>query len=346
MYLFLPLLLSLLMGYSTAEEPDIDLKEKPVTITFAGDVMMDWSVKQTVKEHGPIHPFTEVTELVGSADYAVANLETAVTWSNDKYPKKYNFKSTPEALGGLQQAGFDLVSLANNHTMDYGTSGLLDTMDFIRSAKLDYFGAGANSKEAYQAHSVYIKGLNIKFLGFSRILPAGDWFAGKTKPGIASAYDLERVLSAVKRESRNADYLFVYIHWGYERNDFPASYQQDAARRLIEAGADGIIGSHPHVLQGFEYYQGKPIAYSLGNFLFPDYVSGKTAETGLLTIRLDGKTVKASFKPLYIADDRIIQLAGEAKKSAYRRLQALSPAVSLQNGEVIRRETYADKASD
>ncbi|WP_066173270.1 CapA family protein [Bacillus marinisedimentorum] len=346
MYVMLSLMLSLLMGYSAAEDMEIDLKQEPVTVTFAGDIMMDRSVRQAIAEHGPLYPFTEVRELVSAADYAVANLETAVTGRHEKYPKMYNFKSTPEALDGVKQAGFDLVTLANNHTMDYGIDGLLDTMAYVNSAGLAYIGAGVNSKEAYQDHSVHIKGLHIKFLGISRVLPAGDWFAGKTKRGIASAYDLERVLSVVRRESRNTDYLFVYMHWGYERNDFPAAYQTAAARKLIDAGADGIIGSHPHVLQGLEYYQGKPIAYSLGNFLFPDYVSGKTAETGLLTIRLDGEKVNAAFKPFRIVDDRIIKLSQEEEKMAFNRLQQLSPAVSFQAGVVLDRKTYAGEIAD
>ncbi|HYK74774.1 MAG TPA: CapA family protein, partial [Pseudoneobacillus sp.] len=253
-----------------------------IRLTFAGDAMMDWSIKNTIKQKGVDYPFLQVKKELASSDLGVVNLETAITTSAKKYPKEYNFKSDPASLTGLKNAGFDIVSLANNHSMDYQTTGLKDTLSFLKKYKLDYVGGGLNASEAYAAKTYEIKGKTIKILAFSRVLPSHSWIATSSRPGLANGYDLPLITKSITKEKKNADFVFVYIHWGVETNRKPEPFQQQWAKSMINAGADGVIGSHPHVLQGFEYYKGKPIAYSLGNFLFPDYVKGDKAQTAIL----------------------------------------------------------------
>ncbi|MDZ5471912.1 CapA family protein [Bacillus sp. 31A1R] len=309
-------------------------KTIPITLTFAGDMMMDWSIKNTIKKHGVDYPFKQVKKEVTASDLSIVNLESAVTTRTAKYAKEYNFKSNPDSLKGVKNAGFDVISLANNHTMDFKREGLIDTMKALKKYKLDYVGAGYTSKEAYKAKTYDIQGKKVKILAFSRVLPNIDWKVQSNRAGIADGYNITLMTSTIKRESKNADYLFVYIHWGTERSKKPQEFQRVWAKQMIDAGASGIIGSHPHVLQGFEYYKGKPIAYSLGNFLFPDYVKGDTAQTGLLNLTLSGNKISMDFTPYYIYKDQIRKQNKEEQKKVWRNLQSISYNVSISDGVI------------
>lgn len=305
-----------------------------ISILFAGDTMMDWSIKNTVKSKGPDYPFRYVKDEVSASDYAIVNLETAVTTHSGTFSKEYNFKSDPNSLEGLKNAGFDLISLANNHTMDYQTEGLLETMDNINLYGLSYIGAGRNASEAYRSKEVIIKGKKFKFLAFSRVLPSTTWAAGENSPGLANGYNLDLMKEIVMQESKTCDYLMVYMHWGKERSKHPELYQVNYAKTMIDAGADAIVGAHPHVLQGFQYYKGKPIAYSLGNFLFPDYVKGDSAETGLLKIHIKNGKMSMQFKPYYIKDDMIVKLNHDEEKKILAKLEDLSYQITLTGYDI------------
>ncbi|CAN7437510.1 CapA family protein [Paenibacillus sp. LjRoot153] len=311
-------------------------RSEPLHILYAGDAMFDWSVKEAINRYGPDYPFLHIQSDIAQADFSFVNLETAVTLENEKDTNQiYNFKSNPESLTGLKNAGFDMVSVANNHSMDFLQKGFLDTLTHLDTAGLLYVGGGLNAQEAYQAKSVNLKGKTVKFLAFSRFIPTGDWFAGSNKPGIAQAYDRKPVLDAIARERERADYVLVYLHWGVEMNNRPEAWQREFAKQMIDAGADAIIGSHVHVLQGFEYYKGKPIAYSIGNFLFPDYVTGPKADTGLLHLKLEEDQIEMSFQPFYIQKNQIVSKGSvyEDKQLAY--LKSISYGVALE-GQTIR----------
>lgn len=190
-------------------------RSEPLHILYAGDAMFDWSVKEAINRYGPDYPFLHIQSDIAQADFSFVNLETAVTLENEKDTNQiYNFKSNPESLTGLKNAGFDMVSVANNHSMDFLQKGFLDTLTHLDTAGLLYVGGGLNAQEAYQAKSVNLKGKTVKFLAFSRFIPTGDWFAGSNKPGIAQAYDRKPVLDAIARERERADYVLVYLHWG------------------------------------------------------------------------------------------------------------------------------------
>lgn len=310
--------------------------QEPLHILYAGDAMFDWSVKEAINRYGPDYPFVHIQSEIERADFSFVNLETAVTQENDKDTNQiYNFKSNPESLMGLKHAGFDMVSVANNHSMDFLQKGFLDTLTHLDKAGLLYVGGGLNAQEAYRAKSVTIKGKKLKFLAFSRFIPTGDWFAGQNKPGIAQAYDRKPVLDAIAREREGADYVLVYLHWGVEMNNRPEPWQREFARQMIDAGADAIIGSHVHVLQGFEYYKGKPIAYSIGNFLFPDYVTGPKADTGLLHLTLADKQIEMSFQPFYIEKNQIVSKGAAYVDKQMAYLASISYGVAL-DGQTIR----------
>lgn len=322
------------------KEPEEKVEEVdlPITISFAGDTMMDWSTKKTIRNKGPLYPFQLVKEEVEKSDFALLNLETAVTTGNSQFPKQYNFKSDPESITGMKAAGFDLVSLANNHTMDFNEEGLLDTFKYLKQYNMPYIGAGMNSNEAFAAHTVELKGKTVKFLAFSRVLPVVEWKAQENRAGIADGYDLGTILEVVEREKQSADYVLLYLHWGKESKKHPEPFQRDWAKQMIDSGADAIIGSHSHVLQGFEYYKDKPIAYSLGNFLFPDYVSGDKAQTGLLTLTLNGDQISMNFNPYYINDDQIKNQSIEEKQLIWSQLQDISYGVTIDDGEIKQKQ--------
>jgi poly-gamma-glutamate capsule biosynthesis protein CapA/YwtB (metallophosphatase superfamily) len=327
-----------------SERQDTTIRPEPLHILYAGDAMFDWSVKETINKNGPNYPFVHIQSDIEQADFSFVNLETAVTLEKEMDTNQiYNFKSDPDSLTGLKHAGFDMVSVANNHSMDFLQKGFLDTLSNLDKAGLQYVGGGKNAQEAYKAKSVTLKGKKVKFLAFSRFIPTGDWFAGQDKPGIAQAYDRKPVLDAIAREREDTDYVLIYIHWGVEMNNRPEPWQREFAKQMIDAGADAIIGSHVHVLQGFEYYKGKPIAYSIGNFLFPDYVTGPKADTGLLHLKLDGDQIDMSFQPFYIEKNQIVSkgTAYVEKQMAY--LSSISYGVAFDGLTIRSNESLASR---
>ena len=327
---------------AAAKKAGAEQLEKSIRITFAGDAMMDWSVKETVKQKGPDYPFIHIKKELTSSDLSVVNLETAITNEGVKVPKEYNFRSDPNSLSGLKNAGFQLVSLANNHSFDYGQSGFTDTLANLKKYQLDYMGGGANKEEAYGAKTYSIKGRSIKVVAFSRVLPDFSWLATDTKPGLANGYDLTLIQNTIEKEKKDADFLFVYIHWGVETKRSPEAFQRDWAKTMIDSGADGVIGSHPHVLQGFEYYKGKPIAYSLGNFLFPNYIKGDKAQTGILHLDIQKDNIEMSFVPFKIIQDQIIVQNEQEKQVVWNELQTLSYGeVQINNGIISDLTTVA-----
>ncbi|WP_314592098.1 CapA family protein [Paenibacillus terrigena] len=309
-----------------------------ISIVFAGDVMMDDSVKEAMRERGVDDPFLQVKDQVQAADWAVVNLETAVTTATVKDTSQtYNFNADPASLGGLRNAGFDMVSLANNHVLDYLPEGLMDTIRNLEDVGLAHTGAGKNEEEAFQAKTVILGGNRVKIAAFTRFIPLVSWNAAKDRPGVAGAYKQKKVLKVIREQSADSDYFIVYMHWGVEQNNRPEKWQRDLAKKMIDAGADAIIGSHPHVLQGFEYYKGKPIAYSIGNFLFPDYVAGPNADTGLLKLSLHDGRIDMGFYPYYIEDNRILKLYSDYEEKQLKYIESLSYGVYL-DGNVVKQK--------
>lgn len=320
-----------------AEPPPASSEEPRISIAFVGDVMFDWSIRDTIQKHGVHYPFELVKREILEADFAFLNLETAVTSRTDKFPGQlFYIKSDVNTLKGIKDAGFDMVSIANNHVLDYKVDGLLDTMNALDEQGLLYVGAGVDADAAYSSKEVVIKGKKFRFLAFSRFLPSVEWYARDNRPGMASGYQLDKVISSITEQKKDADYLIVYLHWGVEKTNTPAQYQKEYIKQIIEAGADAIVGSHPHWLQGFEYYNEKPVAYSLGNFLFPSYVRGHDAETGILHISFKGKEINMSFSPYFIKNDQVIRVDEQVKADMYDYLGSVSFEITFDEaGNII-----------
>lgn len=221
---------------------------------------------------------------IAGADIFMANQEFPFSdRGSAAKDKQFTFRLPPSRLSVMQEIGPDIVTLANNHILDYGTDALLDTCTLLDQAGIRRVGAGANLDEAKKLEVMETKGKRIGFLAASRVIPVSSWAAGKSHPGVLTTYDPAILLQEIKAAKEQCDYLVVYIHWGIEKNMEPEEYQRTLARQYIDAGADLVVGSHPHVLQGIEYYKKKPILYSLGNFVFGSVIP----QTMMVRVELD-----------------------------------------------------------
>jgi poly-gamma-glutamate synthesis protein (capsule biosynthesis protein) len=197
--------------------------------------------------------------------------------------KQFTFRINPRYTKLFQDMQLDIVTLANNHVLDYGEEALLDTFTALDNAKIKYVGAGKNISEAKAAETFQINDKNIAILSASRVIPVATWNAGNSKPGLLTTYDPSILIDEINKAKKTSDYIIVYVHWGIERHSNPEEYQRKLAKQYIDAGADLVVGSHPHVLQGIEYYKDKPIIYSLGNFMFYNTIN----QTALLKVTVN-----------------------------------------------------------
>ena len=208
-------------------------------------------------------------------------------------------------------------------------SEIIDTLD---SAGILHVGSGKNLEEAKQPQIIEKNGKKIGFLGASRVFPTGGWAAGSSHPGMFSAYDTASVVQEIQKVKKECDYLVVYVHWGIERNTQPEAYQREMGHQYIDAGADLVVGSHPHVLQGIELYHGKWILYSLGNFVFGSSIP----ETMLVQASVDAQGETAlSIVPATSSAGYTRELDVEKKEAFYQKIQGLSDGVQIdENGKV------------
>lgn len=235
------------------------------SILFIGDMMFEWAVKETIQLHDKGYPLKKIQPFLKSFDFVMANLESPLTNSSDSLLyQKYIFKTTPDIASILADVGITAVTLANNHMLDYGVTGLLDTLTSLSNAKVLYAGAGKNEITASLPVLHQLGSSRIAVLCYTQI--CSKEMIAKNNPGV-NFFELEKAKKDIQKY-RFCNTVIVNIHWGNEYFYYPSSKQIDMAHALIDAGADAIVGHHPHVYQGIEIYKNKPIVYSLGNFLF------------------------------------------------------------------------------
>lgn len=259
-----------------------------IVLLFAGDVYLSAHVLNAYNSAGGIHGVLDegIRAEIDAADIFMVNQEFPFTdRGTAAEDKQYTFRLPPEKVSMFHEMGIDIVTLANNHILDFGEVGLLDSCETLDAAGIRYVGGGPDFDRASQLETITVGDKVIGFLGTSRVYMATSWAAGKDHPGVFSTYDPTLPLEAIKEAREQCDYLVVYVHWGVERETTPKTYQEVMGRQYIDAGADLVIGSHPHVLQPVEYYNGKPIVYSLGNFVFGSSIP----KTALLKVELSGE---------------------------------------------------------
>jgi poly-gamma-glutamate synthesis protein (capsule biosynthesis protein) len=280
-----------------------------VTLAFAGDVHYEGSSASAVGGN-----LGTAARVLAKADLAVVNLETAITERGSPEPKTYTFRAPARAVAGLRRAGVDAVSIANNHGMDFGRVGLLDTLDAAEKARMPLLGGGEDAERAWQPLRVTKRGVRISVIAATDVLDWLSWVAGPRRPGLASAKDTSTIVAAVKAEARRADVVVVFLHWGVERVVCPTERQRDLARQLSAAGADVVVGSHAHVVQPAGRVGRTVVKYGMGNFVF--YTgSGPGTRTGVFTVAVDRNGVRSSaWVPATIRGGRPQLLDGDAAR--------------------------------
>ena len=268
-------------------------REKPITLMFVGDVMLDRGVKLMLEKHGNKDykfPFLKIEPKLKEADILVGNLEGPISDKGKKVGSIYSFLMNPKSIEGLIFAGFDVLSVANNHIFDYGREAMEDTFLRLKEAKIDYVGGGFDKTEACSPRIRKLKRTKIAFLGFTN-LGSLFWEARDGVSGICwlSKENLEK---EIKEAKNKADLVIVLFHFGNEYQKRASSEQKYFAHLAIDLGADLVVGHHPHVIQEIEEYKGKYIAYSLGNFVFDQNFSKETMEGLILKVVIEAKKIK------------------------------------------------------
>jgi poly-gamma-glutamate capsule biosynthesis protein CapA/YwtB (metallophosphatase superfamily) len=315
-----------------------ELSGDTINLALVGDILPAARVLELMEKNGYDYPYREAKSILEVADITAGNLESSITTRGTAAEdKKYLFRAPPETLPAIMEAGFDYLSLANNHTMDYGWVGLSDTMDALDDIGLKHSGSGNDDREAFAPAYIESKGITVAFVSVTRVVPHVSWKADRINAGLAEAYSPDRAVAAIKAAKENADLVVVMVHWGEERKETPVAHQTDLAYRFIDAGADLVVGSHPHVLQGFESYKGKWIAYSLGNFVFSTTAESKTSETGVLNAECDKEgACSLKFHPMFATNSQPAPMDAEKGKALLERLSTLSYGAAVkEDGSIV-----------
>jgi poly-gamma-glutamate synthesis protein (capsule biosynthesis protein) len=229
--------------------------------------MLAGSGSATFKRRGYDYPFAATAAELHRGDIAVGNLEAPITRHGIEFTdKRYRYRTPPKTAAALRDAGFAVVTLANNHMMDFGPAALCETLAHLDRAGVAHTGAGESLAAARQEAIITVGGKRIAFLAYSFTFPT-EFYATPDSAGTAPGYP-RYFREDIARARAGADHVIVSFHWGSEQATAPRPYQLEAARAAIDAGADAVIGHHPHVLQGIERYKNGIILYSLGNFTF------------------------------------------------------------------------------
>ena len=260
---------------------------RPVKLLFVGDIMLDRGVAVAIRSAGAgdyQFPFAQIKDTLSAADLTFGNLEGPLSDQGVDRHNLYSFRMKKAAAPALAAAGFDVLSIANNHIGDWGTEAFLDTIQNLEQRGLVVVGGGSNLETASTPKIINVNGLKIGFLGFTDVGP--DWLAaGPDRPGILLAVNPDR-RQIIAKAKQVSDVLVVSFHWGDEYTEGPTGRVRQLAREAIEAGATLVIGHHPHVIHSPERYGEGLIAYSLGNFVFDQYFSKRTKEGLMLVVEV------------------------------------------------------------
>lgn len=306
-----------------------------ITITFAGDILFDerYAVMSTMIQNGgdissAIEP--ALIQEMKSADIMMINNE--FPYSDRGTPtdgKQFTFRAKPSTVSYLDDLGVDLAALANNHAYDYGEDAFLDTLTTLEDAGVTYVGAGRNLEEARRPVYYIIDNMKIAFISATQIEKSDNpdtKGATESSAGVFRCWNGDDLIETVKEAKENSDYVIVYVHWGTENEENIDWAQEKQAPEVAEAGADLIIGGHPHCLQKIDVVQGVPVIYSLGNFWF----NSKTVDTGMVKVTLDSDGLKSfQFIPCLQSGCKTTLLQGEEKDRVLGYMRSISGSVQI-----------------
>lgn len=312
-------------------------------LLFAGDILFDsyYAVMATAIQRGGTvdKAFSEdLLELMNAADVMMLNNEFTYTTRGEPFPEKqFTFRANPETASWLNDMGVNLVSLANNHTFDYGEISLLDTLDTLDAHGIPRVGAGRNIDEAAAPVYFIIEDIKIGFIAatqIERLYNPDTRGATETLPGVFRCLNPDLLLEVVAETKEKCDFLVVFLHWGTENVSEPDWLQLEQAPLIAAAGADLIVGCHPHVLQGITYHDETPVAYSLGNFWF----NSRTDDTGLLEAIIDQNGLKTlRFIPAIQQNCFTSLVYDNEKVRILNKMRTLSPAITIdEDGNITK----------
>lgn len=270
----------------------IEEQSREIILMAVGDIMLNRGVEYMVKKYGEgdyNFPFLKIKEDLDRADILFGNLESVISNKGEKVGSIYSFRAELEAIGGLNFAGFNIVSISNNHSFDYGRLALEDSMNILKENNINYVGGGFNKKEARKGVLIEVKGTKIAFLGYTGV-GLENWQAKENISGIN--WIRENMKEDIIEAKEKSDLVVVSFHFGEEYKEIENDNQRYWSKFAIDNGADLILGHHPHVIQPIENYKEGIIFYSLGNFVFDQYFSKETMEGLLAEIVIEDKKIK------------------------------------------------------
>ncbi|MBU4351164.1 CapA family protein [Candidatus Parcubacteria bacterium] len=292
-FVFKPRIIELAFKKTPTPEP-----EKQIELIFVGDIMLDRGVEYMVEKYGQNDfnfPFLNIAEDLKKADLTIANLESQISDQGKDMGSIYSFRAPVKAMNGLLFSGIDIVSLANNHALDYGSQALRDSLARLIDNNIAPIGAG----DEFQAFSPTIKTVGqtrIAFFAYTDQLPLSARAKDKNfGVAIINQYNLPRIKQDISLAKQLTDIVVISLHWGVEYAAEPNDSQIALAKELVDAGADLIIGHHPHVIQRYEKYQNSYIFYSLGNFIFDQGFSDETLEGVIVKVIIKDKKIETAF---------------------------------------------------
>ncbi len=308
---------------------------RQLTLAAVGDIMLDRSVGEKIDQNGSAYIIEQVAAQLKQADITFGNLECPLSTVGPHAPREHLiFRADPETVQVLVLGGFDIVSLANNHTLNAGRAGLLQTLQHLEEANIAYVGAAREKEKGSQPVFFDIAGLRLGFLAYTDL----NFGHGSDSKVDSDLTNLRAEIAAAKNK---CDLLTVSYHWGVEYHRHPTSRQVEVAHVSVDAGADVVLGHHPHVLQGVEIYQRCPILYSMGNFIF-DQRAGERMESGLFTLYYtEGRGWRVEMKPVWIPRSRLgPEYAVEPRRTEilqrFKQLsEELGTAVIVEAGQAI-----------
>ena len=310
------------------------------SIIFTGDVNLNQPILSNYDASGVNGILSsDLQSILKSADILMINNEFSFSTRGEAMAgKEYTFRVPPTYVSILTDMGVDVAGVANNHALDYGKDAYSDTLSTLHNAGIPTVGGGNSYNEA-AAPAVFKKnGETFAILAASRVIPSGSWNIDNSTPGMLTTYDPNELIKEIKKAKASYDHVLVEVHWGVEYHDHPEDYQVDFAHKYIDAGADAVIGMHPHVLQGIEFYNGKPIFYSLGNFMFFKNSSPLAA----VKLDISKDSISCHIIPAYAKNSKtyLAQGADPTSKSAsgssqaesvYSYIKSISSGISIDS---------------
>ena len=308
-----------------------------ITLTFAGDILFDdsYAVMGTMLQNGGNIANAisqEVITEMKSADIMMVNNEFPYSSRGTATAgKQFTFRAKPSTVSYLDDLGVDIVSLANNHAYDYGEEAFLDTMTTLEEAGILYVGAGRNLKEARRPVYYIINNMKIAIVAATQI-EKSDYpdtkGATDSSAGVFRCWNGDNLISTIQEARENSDFVIAYLHWGTENSSAIDWAQEKQAPEAVAAGADLIIGDHPHCLQKIEAVNGVPVIYSLGNFWF----NSKTVDTGMVKITLNQDGLQScQFLPCLQSGSKTTLLHDAEKERVLNEMRTLSPGVQIDS---------------